>query len=169
MSTPIAAPVVQAVPKGLTPFAPNEIEELGLYRDLVAELGEWELANRQQIELAIRSHGVITDGLEKADLVALATSFRKLGWLEKEPATFNRVRNLLGNHAHQAQTPEAAVVGKWLKDLRELRAAALKQSRVLAYQLEHPDGSTELMTPTVVLDLLINEAVFHTDKNLRKR
>lgn len=169
VSQPSEPAVIQAVPRGLAPFTTDEVEELELYRDLVAELGEWELANRQQIELAIGSHGVLADGLEKADLVALATSFRKLGWAEKEPATFNKVRNMLGNHAHQAQTPEAAVVGQWLKDLRDLRAAALQQSRVLAYELEHPDGSTESMTPMMVLDLLINGAVFHTDNPLRKR
>lgn len=161
--------VLAAVAGGLTPFALDEVEELELYRDLVAELSDWELANRQKIDLVIGSGGVLAEDIEKADLVALATTFRKLGWLEKEPATFMRVRNLLGKHAHQAGTAEAAVVAKWLKDLKELRAAALKQSRVAAYELEHADGSTETLTPETILDMLINGAVFHTDKQLRER
>jgi hypothetical protein len=140
-----------------------------LYRELVAELSGWELANRQMIELVIGAGGVLTKDIDRESLVALATTFRKLGWLEKEPATFNQVRNLLGKHAHQAGTIEAGVVSQRLKDLKDLKAAALRQSRVLAYQLEHPDGTTETITPTMILEMLINGVVFHTDKALRKR
>jgi hypothetical protein len=107
--------------------------------------------------------------MEKADLVALSTSSRKLGWSNDEPATFNQVRNLLGKHAHQATSNEAGVVAQWLKDLKGLRAAAMKQPRVLAYQLEHPDGTTESATPETILDMLINGVVFHTDEPLRER
>ena len=161
--------VLRAVPAGLTPFSADEVEELELYRELVAELGEWELANRQKITLVIGSYGAVSEDFQRADLVALSTTFRKLGWLEKEPATFNQVRNLLGRHADQAGTGEAAIVGQWLKDLKGLRTAALKQSRVLGYQLEHPDGTVETVTPESTLEMLINGAVFHTDKSLRKR
>ena len=79
------------------------------------------------------------------------------------------MRNLLGKHAHQAGTPEAAEIQKWLKDVKGLRAAALNQSRIAAYELEHEDGGTETMTPKTILDMLINGAVFHSDKQLRDR
>jgi hypothetical protein len=148
---------------------PDEVEQLELYRELVAELSEWQLANRQKVDLVIGAGGVLAEDIEKADLVALATTFRKLGWLDDEPATFNKVRNLLGRHAHEAGTPEAAEIQTWLKGLKDIRAVALKQSRVAGYELEHEDGSTETMTPKVILDMLINGAVFHSDRALRER
>ena len=166
---PAEPPVLQAIPAGLTPFAADETEQLELYRELVAELSDWEFANRQKVDLVIGPGGVLAEDIEKADLVALATTFRKLGWLEKEPATFNTVRNVLGKHAHAAGNAEAAVIQKWLKDVKDLRAAALRQSRIAGYQLEHQDGTVENVTPNVILDMLINGAVFHTDKKLRDR
>jgi hypothetical protein len=162
-------PVLQAIPAGLAPFGSDELEQLGLYRELVSELSDWQLANRQKIDLVIGAGGVLAEDIEKADLIALATTFRKLGWLEDEPATFNKVRNLLGKHAYQAGNPEAEEIQKWLKDVKDLRAAALKQSRVAGYQLEHEDGTIETMTPKLILDMLINGAVFHSDKQLRDR
>lgn len=162
-------PVLQAIPAGLTPFAADEVAELEQYRELVGELNDWQLANRQKIDLVIGAGGVLAEDIDKEALVSLATTFRKLGWLEDEPATFNKVRNLLGKHAHRAGTSEAADIQQWLKDVKDLRAAALRQSRVAAYELEHEDGSTETMTPKVILDMLINGAVFHSDKQLRER
>lgn len=85
---PAEPPVLQAIPAGLTPFAADETEQLELYRELVAELSDWEFANRQKVDLVIGPGGVLAEDIEKADLVALATTFRKLGWLEKEPASF---------------------------------------------------------------------------------
>ena len=166
---PAEPPVLKASPAGLTPLAADEIRQLELYREIVGELNEWQLANRQKIDLVIGPGGVLAEDIEKVDLVALATTFRKLGWLEDEPATFNKVRNLLGRHAHQAANAEAAVIQPWLKDVKELRAAALRQSRVAGYQLEHEDGTTETMTPKMILDVLINGAIFHSDKQLRDR
>ena len=125
--TPAGEPaVLQALPRGLTPFSADELEELRLYRELVGELSNWELANRQMIELVIGAGGVIAKDIDRDSLVALATTFRKLGWLQKEPATFSRVRNLLGKHAHQAGTSEAGVVSQWLQDLKDLKTAALR-------------------------------------------
>jgi len=168
-STEPEPPVLKSIPAGLSPFASDEIDQLGLYRELITELNDWQLANRKKIALVIGAGGVLAEDIEKANLVALATTFRKIGWLEDEPATFNKVRNLLGKHAYEAGTPEAAEIVEWLKAVKELRAAALKQSRIAAYELEHEDGTTETMTPAMILDMLINGAVFHSDTKLRER
>jgi hypothetical protein len=160
---------VKAVPAGLTPFSADEVEQLMLYRELVTELTDWELANRQQIQIHVSGYGLLESGIRKADLVALSTSFRKLGWSQDEPATFSQVRNLIGKHAHESASPEAAAITIWLKDLKNHRAAALRESQVLAYELEHSDGTTETLRPEDVLNMLINGAIFHSDRLLRER
>ena len=54
-----------------------------------------------------------------------------------------------------------------IKDIKALRDAAEKQSRVAEYVAEHDDGSTTTFTPEVLCDMAVNGAIFHSDAQLR--
>lgn len=157
-----------SVPAAFTLFSASELDELRLYHDLVADLDAFDLATPQEITFEIGEYGALVDGPERQKFVALFTGFRKLGWSNEE-GTFGRMRNLLAKHAHEAGTPEAETVQGALSKLKEMRADALKASPVASYELEHEDGSTEVLTPEYLIDVMINGVIFHTDSELAAR
>lgn len=158
------------LPDGLTPFSEVEVQILQTYRELVAEFEDRALASRQNVSIRIFAQGdAFEDVGSRDEIIALATTFRKLGWAQNEPVTFDRVRNMVAKHARDAGTPEGQTIGEWAKDIKGLRGDMLKRSRVFAYVLEKPDGSQETLTPKEILDMFINGAVFHSDEQLRAR
>jgi hypothetical protein len=161
--------VLSAVPKGFTPFEADEVAQLELYHELVSDLESHKLALPQDMTFEVDADGSLKSGPDRENLEALSTAFRKIGLLEKDDGTFARVRNLLSRHAHDAGTAEAMTLLATLKNLKRLRAEAFRASALMGYQLEHPDGSVEEMTPDDVINMLVNGAIFHSDAALRAR
>ena len=159
------------IARGLSPFSEEEQRSLKDYRSLVADLNESALAQRDKLTMHIGAQGEdALDGVTRDEIKSLATDFRRLGWNnEASGATFNQIRNLIARHAAEAATPESQTLLAWFKELKTLRAQMLKQSRVLGWVIEQPDGSTVEITPEELLDVFINGAVFHSDPEMRDR
>lgn len=157
------------LPDGLTPLSREEERILRTYRDLVAEFEDRALANRQKLTFQIFGHGdPFKNAGSRDEIIALAATFRKIGWSQNEPATFDRIRNMIARHAHDADGLSGQAISDWAKHIKSVRADMLRQA-VLAYVLERPDGSQERLAPKQILDMFINGAVFHSDANLRAR
>lgn len=161
--------VLAAVATGLTPFSNEEIAELERYRTHVQDFATRQLADRQTLNINIGPGGLSFEDFDPDRYGGLALAFRKVGWAN-EPASFNRVKNMLAKHAIDSGTPEAAstLIG-WLGALHDLRKDMLRQSRFLAYVLEDADGGTTNVIPEEILDLMINGYLFHGDEEKRKR
>ena len=65
---------------------------------------------------------------------------------------------VLAQENHETGNAEGAVIKQWVKDVKDLRAAALQQSRLAGYQLEHDDGTVETVSPKTILEPLRSRA-----------
>lgn len=160
--------VLAAVPAAFSPFTASELDELERYRTHVADFETRQLATKQSLKIDIGGGGVMLEDFDADRLGGLATAFRKVGWANEE-ATFNRVANLLGKHAHEAASTESDVVNGWLGTVRGLRKDMLRQSRFLGWVLENKDGNVEKVTPEMIPDLLLNGYLMHGDDEKRQR
>jgi hypothetical protein len=160
--------VLAAIADGLTPFASDEIAELERYRLYVQDFATRQLADRKKLNINIGPSGLLFRDFDPDRYGGLALAFRKVGWAN-EPASFNRVRNMLANHARESGTTQASTLIGWLGALHDLRRDMLRQSRFLGYVLENQDGATTKVTPEEILDLMINGYLFHGDEEKRKR
>jgi hypothetical protein len=142
--------VLAAVPRAFTTFDSGEIAQLKVYHELVDDLDAYELAKPQKFEFEIDVDGSLERGPDRQQLEALFTAFRKIGWLNDD-ATFARVRNLLGEHAHAAGTSEGAKLLDVLKGLRKLRADSLAAGPIgyrLSAQMAQVRRSHQRMSST---------------------
>jgi hypothetical protein len=159
--------LLAAVPVSFAPFSADEIAELRLYHSLVEELDRRKLANQRKLIYDIDAGGTMTTDVDEDDVLALATTLRKLAWAQKDGGTFNRITNRLCRRARQLGTPEGSSMLGRIKAIKELRDAAEQQSRVAAYGTEQDDGSTKEYTPEMLCDLAVNGSIFHSDPDLR--
>src|SRR3712207_3587462 len=104
--------------------------------------------------------GSYVEGATKKDVTALLTTYRKLSVAQKDRGTFERIRNLLARHAKEMDTDAAKIGLDWLGNLKRWREWALNDSRVLAYKVQRPDGTTDTIKPKEIRDWLINGVVF---------
>jgi hypothetical protein len=160
--------VLAVVPAAFAPFSATELDELARYRKHVADFETRHLATKQSLKIDIGRGGIMMEDFDPDRLGGLATAFRKVGWANEE-ASFNRVANLLGKHAHAAGTPEAAEMNGWLGAVHDLRKDMLRQSRFLGWVLEGEEGSERQVSPEEVLDLFLNGYLMHGDDEKRKR
>lgn len=160
--------VLAAVANGLTPFDNEEVAELERYRAHVGDFATRYLADRHKLEINIGPGGLSFEDFDADRYGGLALAFRKVGWAN-EPASFNRVRNMLAKHASDSGTLEGSTLLGWLGALHDLRKVMLRQSRVLGYVLEHAEGGSTKVTPEEILDLMINGYLFHGDEEKRRR
>lgn len=158
--------VLASVAESFAPFNEKEIEGLRLYHRLVEELDRRSLANEKTFTFEISHEGSLTSGTDEERLVALATTLRKLAWAQKDPGTFNQITNSLSRRAHERGTTEGESMLQRIKDIKALRAAAEKRSRVAHYAVENSDGSTTEYTPELLCNIVVNSVIFHSDEAL---
>ncbi len=170
MSTdPEVEALLQTVPLSFAHFDLREVAELKAFHSNVEELNRRKLANQQSFTYEISTEGSLSSGVDEDDILALATTIRKLAWAQKDMGTFNRVMNILARRANEAGTDEGASMLQRVKDIRELRTLAEKRSRVASYALEADDGSSTELTPELLCDMAVNGVIFHNDDALRTR
>jgi hypothetical protein len=162
-------PVTYDLPETFTPFTAAEVYELELFTQHLADIEELDLPRRKTMTMTLGVRGPAVENVDRDRVAALMSAYRKIALLEDERGTFNKVRNLLGRHAHEKGSPEASSMNEWLKQLKQMHKGILGQSRVMAYQLEKPDGSTEELKPETIIDWLVNGVVSHSDPEARER
>jgi hypothetical protein len=162
-------PLIAALENGLCPFAADEITEMATYRQLVADLDSWSLTNQETFSVRLGGGEALVRPITVDDIAGMAMGFRKLGWAEKDPATFNKIMNLIGRHAREAGTADSYVVRQWLGDVRQAKRGIFAESRALSYEIGGSGEPRFVVTPTHTLEMLINGVFFHSDPELRAR
>jgi hypothetical protein len=152
-----------------TPFSTDELEELRRYSQHVADIDDLKLAQRQTMTMNLGIGGAVVDGVDREQVAALVSAYRKLAILKDETGSFNKVRNILGRHAHEKSTEDAAVFQGWLKGLKDLRKELTGASRVMVYKLEKRNGEQEELAPSEIIEWLVNGVVSHSDPEARAR
>lgn len=157
------------LPDVFTPFSAEELGELKMFVQHMADIEQLDLAGRKTMTMNLGAKGASVEDIDRDRVTALMSAYRKVALLNDEPGTFNKVRNLLGRHAHEKGTPRAEAILGWLRQLKEMHKGIVGESRVMAYQLENPDGSTEELKPETIIDWLVNGVVSHSDSDARRR
>jgi hypothetical protein len=157
------------LPDAFTPFSTEELDELKMFVQHMADIEELDLARRQTMTMNLSMKGASVKDIDRDRVTALMSAYRKVALLNDEPGTFNRVRNLLCKHAKEKETSEAESINQWLGQLKKMHKGIVGESRVATYQLKNPDGSTEELKPKKIIDWLVNGVVSHSDAEPRRR
>jgi hypothetical protein len=72
--------LLQTVPFSFAHFDRSEVAELRAYQSNVEELNRRKLANQQSFTYEVSTDGSLSSGVDEDDIVALATTIRKLAW-----------------------------------------------------------------------------------------
>lgn len=157
------------LPDAFTPFSAEEFDQLKMFVQHMEDIDELNLAGRKTMTMNLGARGASVEDIDRDRVTALMSAYRKVALLNDETGTFNKVRNLLGRHAHEKGTPRAKTILGWLGQLKQMHKGIVGESRVMAYQLEKPDGSTEELKPETIIDWLVNGVVSHSDTDARRR
>jgi hypothetical protein len=163
------AEVMDGLSEAFTPFLPAEVLELRMFAQHMADIEELDLAGRKTMTMNLGSGGASMENVDRDRVTALMIGYRKVALLEDDPGTFNKARNVLGRHAHAKETSEAETMNRWLGHLKQMHKGIVGESRVMAYQIENPDGSTEELKPKMIIDALVYGVVAHSDPEARRR
>jgi hypothetical protein len=163
------ADLMDHLPDAFTPFSSAEVDELRMFAQHIADIEELDLAGRKTITMNLGPKGGTVEDVDRDRVGALISGYRKIALLNDEPGTFNKARNLLGRHAREKETPRAEAILGWLRQLKKMHKAIVGEGRVMAYQLEMPDGSSEVLKPETIVDWLVNGVVSHSDTEARRR
>ena len=163
------ADLISNLPDVFTPFSAEEFDELKMFVQHMADIEELDLAGRKTMTMNLGAKGASVKDTDRDRVTALMSAYRKVALLNDEPGTFNKARNVLGRHAHEKGTPRAETILGWLGQLKQMHKGIISESRVMAYQLENPDGSTEELKPETIIDWLVNGVVSHSDSDARRR
>jgi hypothetical protein len=153
--------------KAFTPFGPDELAELGLFHQHVADLDK-ALEEDRDMQMTSASGTSWLDGVDEERVRVVMPPYRKLAMLEK-PGTFNRARNLLANHLREGGTEDAATARDMLSVAKDFRKVVLDRGFNLKFIDERDDGTEGVVAPKTVLDWLVNGVVLHSDSEPRAR
>jgi hypothetical protein len=135
------------LPDAFTPFSAEEFDEFKMFIQHMEDIEELNLAGRQTMTMNLGAKGAEVEDIDRDRVTALMSAYRKVALLNDEPGTFNKVRNLLGRHAHEKGTPRAETILGWLGQLKQMHKGIVGESRVMAYQLESPTGAWKSSSP----------------------
>lgn len=153
--------------KAFTPFRPDELADLRLFHQHVADLDK-ALEEDREMRMTSASGTSWLDGVDEERVRVVMPPYRKLAMLEK-PGTFNRARNLLANHAKEGGTEDAATARDMLRVAKDFRKVVRERGFNLKFIDERDDGTEEVVAPKAVLDWLVNGVVLHSDPEPRAR
>jgi hypothetical protein len=156
-----------------TPLTEDERKALERFRYTLEKLLGWGIGTKDVKLTARRQLGVEVAGgraweiampeLSEEELVAATAFFRQL-YDPGEPASVNRVCNILSQHAAKRQT-EAG--NRTVEDLRDYRKAMKKLARESPYGrllIEgNPHGPDDHLNPDTIFKLWFNGEVQHGD------
>jgi hypothetical protein len=159
--------LVEMSRRGFSAFSPEEEARLRVYREAISELDRRDIANRTELKWRME---VGFEDVSEEQLIALAACVRKLGFIQNEPVSFDRIHKLLLKNAKRSNTSDGGTIAEWLREVTDLRDGFLASSRVGSEMLvKYPDGSSESLSPRTILDLFLNGAVFHSDECKRAK
>jgi hypothetical protein len=160
-----------------TPIGGDERSDLERFHYVFTKLSAWDIGTKAVKLTARPMPGVDVAGgpaweiampeLGEEALYAATALFRQL-YDQHEPASVNRICNILSHHAKERQT-EAG--NKIVEDLREFRKALKDLRRESPYGrllIEgNPHGPTDHLAPEALFNLWFNGEVQHGDPELR--
>lgn len=152
------------VASAFTPFNEAEREQLRLFSQHVADVNRRQLAQRQKFTLTLTGPWPKMEDVDEDKVIALVSSYRKLAVLQDDRGNFDRIRKLLGRHAHQAGTEAAARIQGWLKYVKDLRKKARQAGQLMGYRVNDED-----LRPDQIIDWLVNGVVAHSFPGPRQR
>jgi hypothetical protein len=153
------------VVKAFAPFTEDELQRLYLFSQHVSDIDELDIPQRPKLTLSLTGGvggGPVMENINKDVVHAVVIAYRKFV-SEKDPANFNRVRNLIGRHAENADTEDSARVHAWMKNIE----GYLEQVRQGPAPPSSDEDDCNVLRPPQAIDWLINGVVAHSDPERR--
>jgi len=154
------------VSNAFKPFTSEELGRLSLFAQHVADIDGLDLPQRPKLTLLLGEAAAMPD-VSRDNVLAIVIAYRKFV-SEKDPANFNRIRNMIARHAREAGTADSATVLAWLANieahLKDVRRGPVPPSEVAAVERHR-----KVLQPPEVIDWLVNGVVAHSDWKLRHR